>query len=538
MPCLGSRFLGKDPIGIKMVKETSATDNNSPNNHKQGHDAAQDKDNATVVYRPPVVVKDPEVEVKADTDKQTSKTAAAPNPDAITVAQLTALENRISNQIEHKSSGKGLLFFVALIALGAAGGAGFTYMQNQQLQQQLTLLQAKNVNIEQVLADSRNDIAKLESSDKTFEEAKISTINNANNLERAFQDSLRLQQEHKELAKLFNQFSAQVTELSTTQNQQNDKFTALTKEQAEQFTALTKEQAEQFTNLTKEQAEQFTTLNKTQNDDFAAFKQQQTSDFQALHQQVQTYSERNPNDWLLAESFFLVNNATVKVVYEKNIAAALWMLSKADSLLVNIEGLDVANLREAISRDVATLKNVPAIDLRSKLLQLDRVYDNVKNLALEGYSDPEARAAAFSKRETNEPSADLKEWKENFIKSANDFASRFVEVRRRNIEAATEFLTPDQDNFLRENIKTRILLAKTDIGRGDKEALQNNLNEAMHLIQTYFSPDSEVTVSSLATLKEIAEGEISVATPQALESAAAFSQYAQSHLPNLATSSN
>lgn len=113
-----------------------------------------------------------------------------------------------------------------------------------------------------------------------------------------------------------------------------------------------------------------------------------------------------------------------------------------------------------------------------------------------------------------------------------------MEVRRRNIEAATEFLTPDQDNFLRENIKTRILLAKTDIGRGDKEALQNNLNEAMHLIQTYFSPDSEVTVSSLATLKEIAEGEISVATPQALESAAAFSQYAQSHLPNLATSSN
>lgn len=499
-----------------MVKETSATDNNYPNNHKQGHNATQDKDNATVVYRPPAVVKDPEVEVKADTDKQASKTAADPNQDAITVAQLTALENRISNQIEHKSSGKGLLFFVALIALGAAGGAGFTYMQNQQLQQQIALLQAKNINIEQVLADSRNDIAKLESSDKTFEEAKISTINNANNLERAFQDSLRLQQEHKELAKLYNQFSAQVTELA-----------AATKQQRDEFTALTKEQAEQFTNL-----------NKTQNDNFESFKQQQISDFKALHQQVQTYSERNPNDWLLAEGFFLVNNATVKVVYEKDIAAALWMLSKADSLLANIESVDAAKLREAISRDISTLKNVRPIDLRSKLMQLDRVYDNVKNLALEGYSDPEARAAAFSKREANEPSADLKEWKENFIKSANDFASRFVEVRRRNIEAATEFLTPDQDNFLRENIKTRILLAKTDIARGDKDSLQNNLNEAMNLIQTYFSSDSEITINSLAILKEIAEGEISVATPQALESATAFSQYAHSHLPNLATSNN
>lgn len=256
----------------------------------------------------------------------------------------------------------------------------------------------------------------------------------------------------------------------------------------------------------------------------------QSADFAALSEQVQVFSERNPNDWRLAESFFLVNNATAKAVFEKDLDAAIWMLSKADELLVGMEEGDVVALREAISRDVSVLKNIAKVDTRGMGLALDRAYDNVDQLVLEGYSDPKTRAAAFDKSESNEPSADIKDWKENLLKSANDFASRFVEVRRRDAAAATEFLTPEQDLYLRENIKTRILLAKADLSHGEKEAMQANLKGAIGLISTYFDPESQITVSTLELLNGIASSEITIQTPKVLESTNAFAQFAQERL--------
>ena len=132
--------------------------------------------------------------------------------------------------------------------------------------------------------------------------------------------------------------------------------------------------------------------------------------------------------------------------------------------------------------------------------------------------------------ESNEPSANIQDWKENLLKSANDFASRFVEVRRRDAEAATEFLTPEQDLFLRENIKTRILLAKADLSHGDKANMQSNLNAALGLISTYFDPESAITQSTLKELSTLASSEITIETPQVLSSVSAFSQYAHEHL--------
>lgn len=256
----------------------------------------------------------------------------------------------------------------------------------------------------------------------------------------------------------------------------------------------------------------------------------QNAAFAALSEQVQAYSERNPNDWRLSESFFLVNNATAKAVFEKDLDAAIWMLTKADELLVGLEDSAVVALRESISRDLATLNNISKVDVRGMGLNLDRAYDNVDQLVLEGYSDPKKRAAAFEQANTNEPSADFKDWKQNLLKSANDFASRFVEIRRRNADAATEFLTPEQDVYLRENIKTFILLAKADLSHGEKEAMQNNLKSAIGLITTYFDPESQVTTSTLELLNGIVGSEITIQTPQVLESTNAFAQFAKERL--------
>lgn len=259
-----------------------------------------------------------------------------------------------------------------------------------------------------------------------------------------------------------------------------------------------------------------------------ASQEQMSSDFATLSSKVANFEARNPLDWQLAEAYFLVNNAQSKAVFEKDLKAALWMLTQADELIANIEEEQVVALRAAISKDMATLKNITAVDVRGLGLSLDRAYDNVDNLVLEGYSDPKTRQAAFEKHEGT--TENLADWKENLLNSANEFASRFVEVRRRNAEAATEFLTPAQDLYLRENIKTRILLAKSDLSHGDKESMQSNLQDAINLVNAYFDPESLVTKNVLETLNSLVNSEITIKTPDVLQSATAFSNFAHQHL--------
>ena len=261
-------------------------------------------------------------------------------------------------------------------------------------------------------------------------------------------------------------------------------------------------------------------------------QQQQGATVSALDAKLQSFAERNPNDWKLAESYFMVNNAAAKAIFEKDIKAAVWMLTKADELLVGMQEDEIVALREAISKDITALNNISLVDLRGLGLTLDRAYDNVDQLVLEGYSDPRKRAAAF--QSNNEPSSNVADWKENLTKSANDFAQRFVEIRHRNPEAATEFLSPEQDLYLRENIKTRILLAKADLAHGDKEAMQANLNDAIKLVTTYFDPESTVTTNTLELLNKVAQSEVTIATPESLQSSIKFADFAQAHLLNRA----
>lgn len=261
-------------------------------------------------------------------------------------------------------------------------------------------------------------------------------------------------------------------------------------------------------------------------------QQQQGATVSALDAKLQSFAERNPNDWKLAESYFMVNNAAAKAIFEKDIKAAVWMLTKADELLVGMQEDEIVALREAISKDITALNNISLVDLRGLGLTLDRAYDNVDQLVLEGYSDPQKRTAAF--QSNNEPSSNVADWKENLTKSANDFAQRFVEIRHRNPEAATEFLSPEQDLYLRENIKTRILLAKADLAHGDKEAMQANLNDAIKLVTTYFDPESTVTTNTLELLNKVAQSEVTIATPESLQSSIKFADFAQAHLLNRA----
>lgn len=251
----------------------------------------------------------------------------------------------------------------------------------------------------------------------------------------------------------------------------------------------------------------------------------------AVHQRLDRYEARDPNEWRIAESYFNVSEAARQAVFGHNVKAAVWNLQQADNLLVNLQDDRIVDIRAAIAQDLSTLKALPEIDLTGISIKLEQLYRDTENLVVIGASDPEKRAHAFDKN--SEPSSDIMQWKENLISSAKEFSSRFVQVSRRGPDAVLDFLSPEQVLFLRENIRTRLLLARASLSGGVQQDYDDNLAEAVRLVEAYFDPESGAVKAFLTQLQELQNEHITPDIPRALESLRLFDKLAQERLPNI-----
>ena len=252
------------------------------------------------------------------------------------------------------------------------------------------------------------------------------------------------------------------------------------------------------------------------------------SDIASLSARLKRYEAQNPDDWRLAECYFLVNNAMQKAVFDKYLKAALWFLNNANLLIADIEDTDVIAIREAINADITTLSNLKPIDRYGINIALNEVYKNIDNLVLKGFSDADMRKDAFQKETT--PTDSILNWKDNILNSAKEFSSRFIEVRRKDPKETDAFLSPTQEAYLRENIKTRILLAKADLNYSDAQDYAFNLNDALSLVKAYFDNDHQVTKTVINDINELLQKSVDLDTPTVLSSSALFNKFAKERI--------
>ena len=239
---------------------------------------------------------------------------------------------------------------------------------------------------------------------------------------------------------------------------------------------------------------------------------------------LNNYEARNPNDWIIAQSFFLVSNAQNILSFTDNIHAAIVNLNQADLLLVKVDDPKITLIREKIIEDLLALKNVPYVDVRGSNFKLDSIYNNIDNMPLNEFLDEKAHGMLFKKQENKDGS--IQNWRENLWNSIKTFSSRFIEVRRRNDTVVNEFLSPAQTNILLKNLKTELLLAKVALNNKDQESFNNNIAQISTHIKAYFDVNNEVCKNNLEALDELANTVITVQKPNELKSFTAFSKLA------------
>ena len=227
---------------------------------------------------------------------------------------------------------------------------------------------------------------------------------------------------------------------------------------------------------------------------------------------------QQPTDWLFSEADFLLNNALRKLVLDNDVDTAVSLLKLADKTLAKVNNSQSAAIRSAINQDLKQLLSVAGVDqnaVMQKLSQLANTVDELPVLDVNFGDDQNATKLSDS----------LSDWAENAEKSATSFLNHFIRISPKHGADRKELLAPNQDIYLRENIRLRLQLAIMAVPRQQNELYKQSLEAVASWIRSYFDTNAEVTQSFLKSVDELSEVSIYVDVPSQLQSLSMLDKY-------------
>lgn len=270
-------------------------------------------------------------------------------------------------------------------------------------------------------------------------------------------------------------------------------------------------------------AEQLAALDQTQ--------QRLQGEMQGLQNRVLDLNDKRPNDWMLAESEYLVRMAGRKLWLEHDLVSAITLLGNADERIAALNDPSLMPIRKALAEDIAKLKGMPRIDREGLTLKLAALSDQIELLPLSTVSMPEAKAEPDQAVSTN-PDERESNLKKNWIK----FTENFVTIRRRD-GAVEALLSPQQEIFLRENLKTKLLQAQLSVYREQQALYEDSLDKAQRWLTQYFDTDNSATRYMQGEIDKLKGEQIQIDYPAQFKTQAMLEQVLTERLQRILASS-
>lgn len=294
------------------------------------------------------------------------------------------------------------------------------------------------------------------------------------------------------------------------------------------------ELSDQLTALHNEQAQEKLRINaliNQQNKALSVADQLQTSQSQQLKEleaKVAAISGSDAKNWLLAQADFLVKLAGRKLWSDQDVTTAGALLKSADESLAEMNDPSLIDVRRALTEDISSLASVSQIDFDGIILKLNQLSNQVDDLRLADNNSDEAPMD----EDDGEVSSSLNEWRQNLVKSWHNFMSEFITVRRRD-SSAEPLLAPNQDVYLRENIRSRLLVAAQAVPRHQNEVYQQSLETVSTWVCAYFDVNDPTTKAFLSQLDELSQQSINMDVPTELKSQPLLEKLMQTRVRNL-----
>ncbi|PRL65705.1 uroporphyrinogen-III C-methyltransferase [Haemophilus influenzae] len=265
---------------------------------------------------------------------------------------------------------------------------------------------------------------------------------------------------------------------------------------------------------------------KTAQENIAQLEQlivSKTGEITSLQTQMKQINQlaiaQQPSDWLFSEADFLLNNALRKLVLDNDVDTAVSLLKLADETLVKVNNSQANEIRSAINQDLKQLLSLSSVDQKAVMQKLSQLANTVDELQALNVNFDE------TSKNNDKLSNNITDWQQNIEKSATSFLNHFIRISPKQNSNKKELLAPNQDIYLRENIRLRLQLAIMAVPRQQNELYKQSLEAVSSWVRSYFDTNSEVTQNFLKLVDGLSDTSIYVDVPEQLKSLTLLDKY-------------
>lgn len=226
----------------------------------------------------------------------------------------------------------------------------------------------------------------------------------------------------------------------------------------------------------------------------------------------------NRDEMALAEVEQLLLLAEQQLRLSANVKAALIAMQGSDARLQRMNRAVFTGLRKAIGEDMEKLRALPSVDIPGINLQLNNLISAVDELPL----IHQQRVAKVDDPQP-EPSEEQAAWT-RLLREVWLEVKQLVRIENTGMDEIP-LLAPDQEFFLRENIKLRLLAARLALLSRDESSFKYELKTAQQWTSRYFDGKSAQSERMLGALKRLSASSISIDLPDISTSLTAVRNY-------------
>ena len=223
---------------------------------------------------------------------------------------------------------------------------------------------------------------------------------------------------------------------------------------------------------------------------------------------IQSRMGTSSQDWVYAEIEYLVRMANQRVLMEQDANSALQLLQSVDDIIRETEGLTAHGLREALARNIASLKAVASPDTQGIYLELSALVSQVPLLS---QTLPTYQAPSSATVEIPSATGYLARFL-GIIRHAGNKLALLVDFRRDEV-AIKRILPPKEEYFLRQNLVLKLQIAQMALLEGNQRVFQSALGEALVWVSESFDRENPGTVTMMKSITRLSAIQVSVDLP-------------------------
>jgi len=222
---------------------------------------------------------------------------------------------------------------------------------------------------------------------------------------------------------------------------------------------------------------------------------------------LQSLANTSREDWVLAEAEYLLRLANQRLLVERATQGAAALLVSVDTILRDIDYLDLLPVRDALGREMLALKVAGHVDREGIFLRLSALANQLQTLPLIVSATAREQVVATPSASASETSAENLSFSasigRNFWQAVGSF-SDYIRITHEE-QSVEPILSPEYHFYIKQNARLMVERAQLALMREEQSIFQGSLEQAEFWLNKFYrhNLEKEHLASELVALQEL-----------------------------------